>query len=167
MINRVLRHPPVIAAGGVVAVLGAGGALTRIGPWYEGLRKPSWQPPGWLFAPAWTTIGILTGWSAVSAWEGADDAGARRRVITLFGANGALNILWSGLFFTLRRPDWALAEVVPLWLSIGALIRGVAPCSRRAAWLLVPYLAWVAFAAVLNLKVVRLNAPFGQAAVLS
>ncbi len=164
MISFLLGKPPVIAAAAVTGVLGTGGALTRIGPWYESLRKPAWQPPGWLFGPAWTTIGILTGWSAVSAWTGTRDKDGRRTVIVLFAVNGGLNVLWSGLFFTLKRPDWALIEVVPLWLSIVALMRGVAPCSRRAIWLLSPYLVWVAFAAVLNLAVVRLNAPFGSAA---
>ena len=81
----------------------------------------------------------------------------------LFSANGVLNAAWSGLFFTLRRPDWALAEVVPLWLSIAAMIGGVAPLSALAGWLLAPYLAWVSFAAVLNRTIVRLNAPFKTA----
>ena len=69
---------------------------------------------------------------------------------------------WSPLFFTLERPDWSLAEVPLLWLSILALIVGLAPLSALAAWLLVPYLAWVSVAAALNLAIVRLNAPFGR-----
>jgi tryptophan-rich sensory protein len=73
-----------------------------------------------------------------------------------------LNVAWSFLFFTLRRPDWAMFEVVLLWLSIAALIRQVLPASRRAATLLVPYLVWVAIAALLNWEVVRLNGPFGR-----
>ncbi len=167
MISDILRKPPVVAALGVVGVLGAGGALTRIGPWYESLHKPAWQPPGWLFAPAWTTIGIFTGCSAVSAWEGARDKRGRRTMIVLFAVNGSLNVLWSALFFTQKRPDWALIEVVPLWLSIVALMTGLAPSSRRATWLLSPYLVWVAIAALLNLEVVRLNAPFGSRAARS
>ena len=158
-----MRTAILVSAASATTVLGAGGALTRIGPWYEQLRKPSWQPPGWLFAPAWTGIGILSAWSGVSAWDGARDRGAESLVIALFAANGALNVLWSALFFTCRRPDWALVEVVPLWLSIAALMAAVAPHSRRAALLLAPYLAWVTFAAVLNLTIVRLNAPFGGA----
>ena len=153
----------LISSASVAGVLGLGGALTRIGPWYEQLRKPSWQPPGWLFGPAWTGIGILTACSGVSAWRGARHSGSEASVIALFAANGALNILWSALFFTCERPDWALAEVAPLWLSIAALMAAVAPHSPRAALLLAPYLAWVSFAAVLNLTIVRLNAPFGSA----
>ena len=153
----------MVAGLATVAVLGAGGALTRIDSWYADLRKPSWQPPNWLFAPAWTVIGVLTASSAVLAWDRTRTRRERRTLIGLFGANGALNALWSGLFFTLRRPDWALAEIVPLWLSIAALIRGVAPHSARASWLLTPYLAWVSFAGVLNRTIVRLNAPFKSA----
>ena len=85
----------------------------------------------------------------------------RATVLGLFGLNMALNIAWSALFFAFRRPDWALIEVVPLWLSIAALIRVLAPFSRRAAALLFPYLVWVAIAALLNWEVVRLNGPFG------
>ncbi len=75
--------------------------------------------------------------------------------------NGLLNIGWSFLFFRLHRPDWALVEGVALWLSIAALILVCRRASRAAALLLIPYLAWVAFALVLNLAVIRLNGPFG------
>jgi tryptophan-rich sensory protein len=70
-------------------------------------------------------------------------------------------MLWSALYFTLQRPDWALIEVAVLWLSIVALIIVCGRVSRLAGWLLVPYLLWVSFASVLNLAVVRLNGPFG------
>jgi tryptophan-rich sensory protein len=158
------RAPILVAGVATVAVLGAGGVLTGMGfgPWYERLRKPSWQPPGWLFGPAWSTIGVLTATSAVIAWDRAKSREDRTRIVGTFAANGSLNAGWSGLFFALRRPDWALAEVVPLWVSVAGMIRAVAPVSRRAAWLLAPYLAWVSFAAVLNGEIVRLNAPFGQ-----
>jgi tryptophan-rich sensory protein len=71
-------------------------------------------------------------------------------------------MLWTPLFFNLRRPDWALIEVVFLWLSVAALIIGLAPYSSQASWLLVPYLLWVSFAGYLTLKIVRLNRPFSQ-----
>jgi benzodiazapine receptor len=71
------------------------------------------------------------------------------------------HLLWSPLFFNLRRPDWALAEVPFLWFSILALMIGLAPYSTLASWLLLPYLLWVAFAAFLNWTIVRMNPPFG------
>ena len=163
MILKRPSRPVVVATLSAVAVLGAGGALTRLGPWYVSLRKPSWQPPGWVFPAVWNTIGVLTVWSAAAAWKRADTRTRRTTVIALFAANGVLNTLWSGLFFTAERPDWALVEVVPLWLSIAALIGGLAPFAPLSAILLVPYLLWVTIAAVLNGEIVRLNRPFGLA----
>ena len=155
----------LVAAACTAAVLGAGGALTEIGPWYGSLRRPSFQPPNWLFGPAWTAIGVLTAWAAVDAWVGAPDGAAKTTIIVLFAVNGLLNIGWSLLFFKLRRPDWALIEVVPLWLSIAALIVAFAPFAGRACWLLAPYLVWVGFAAYLNRAVVELNRPFGRISI--
>ena len=152
-----MRRPVIVAIVATVAVLGTGGALTKVGPWYFGLRKPSWNPPNWLFGPAWTLIGVLTAWAAVVAWAPLRTRPERARLITLFAANGVFNILWSLLFFNLKRPDWALNEVVLLWLSILALVVNTAVRTPLAALLLAPYLAWVSFAAFLNLVIVRLN----------
>lgn len=151
----------IVAALCAFALAGAGGLLTEIGPWYRNLRKPSWQPPDWAFGPAWTVILGLAAWSGVLAWDAAPDTAGRVRVAVLFGANALFHLLWSPLFFKFRRPDWALIEVVFLWLSLVALIVGLWPLSHLASWLIVPYLLWVSFAAWLNLAVVRLNAPFG------
>ncbi len=146
-----------IAAGAAVMVAMLGGLATDLGPWYRALHKPSFQPPDWLFGPAWTVIFICIATAGLQAWQAAPPVRAWARILSLFAVNGLLNILWSVLFFQLHRPDWALAEVVPLWLSILGLIVLIAPFSRRAAWLLAPYLLWVAFAAAVNLAVVRLN----------
>ncbi len=148
---------PLAVAGLVaVAVASLGGALTDTGPWYRALNKPTWQPPDWLFGPVWTVIYALTAVSAAAAWR-ASDAKARRVVVALYGANAVLNVVWSLLFFHLQRPDWAMIEVVALWLSIAALIAVTIRWSHLVAILLTPYLAWVSFAAVLNLAIVRLN----------
>lgn len=153
----------LIAAAWAVILGGAGGALTEIGPWYRNLAKPRWQPPDWAFGPAWTIILGLSGWSLYIALTQAPDAQAQRIVASLFAANFVLHFLWSPLFFKLKRPDWALAENVLLWLSVASLVvvlPRVAGTSL-AGWLNVPYLAWVSFAFVLNWKIVQLNAPFG------
>ncbi len=150
-----------LAALGALAVAGIGGVLTDVGPWYRGLRKPSWQPPDWLFGPAWTVILGMAAGAFVLAWNGAPDWAAQQWVLLLFAANAVFHILWSPLFFRWRRPDWALAEVGFLWLSVLALVVGLAPYSSTASWLVAPYLAWVTFAAWLNFTIVRLNRPFG------
>lgn len=142
---------------------GAGGLLTTIGPWYRGLNKPAWQPPDWLFGPAWTLILGLAAWAAVLSWDGATDDAGRNMIIALYAINFVGHFLWSPLFFNLRRPDWALIEVVFLWASVLALCVGLRQFSVLASWLIVPYFVWVSFAAILNLFIVRLNAPFGTA----
>ena len=139
-----------------------GGLLTTIGAWYRNLKKPSWQPPDWLFGPAWTIILGLAAWAFVLAWRGSSDAGDHQLLIALYVINGVFHFLWSPLFFTARRPDWALLEVPFLWTSVLALTVFLRDWSELASWLLVPYLAWVSFAAILNWKIVRLNGPFGQ-----
>jgi benzodiazapine receptor len=154
-----------VAAVITIAVLGVGGAMTEVGPWYKALNKPSWNPPNWLFGPAWTVILGLAAWAGVLAWNAAPDAAAHWRIGVLYAINITFHMLWSPLFFNFKRPDWALIEVPFLWLSILALIVGVAGVSPLAGWLLAPYLAWVAFAAFLNWTIVRMNAPFGVGAV--
>jgi translocator protein len=153
-------RPILIAAAAVLLVATAGGLLTDIGPWYRGLKKPSWQPPDWLFGPVWTLIFGLTATSGLVAWHRAPDIASRQRIVMLFALNGVLNVGWTVLFFQLKRPDWALIEVVLLWFSALNLIVATSRFSSRAAWLLAPYLAWVAFAGFLNWSLVRLNGPF-------
>jgi benzodiazapine receptor len=155
--------PIVVAAVSAMVVAALGAAATDIGPWYYGLHKSALNPPDWLFGPAWTVIYALAALAGVLAWTSARTAQQRTRVLVLFAINALLNILWSELFFRFRRPDWALAEVVPFWLSILALMIVLRPISRRASWVLAPYLAWLCFAGWLNYAVVRLNRPFGQA----
>ena len=152
----------VVAALITMIVLAIGGAVTTIGPWYRDLRKPSWNPPNWAFGPAWTLILGLAAWSGVLAWTHAVGDPAHSRIALLFGVNILLHVLWSPLFFNLRRPDWALIEVPFLWLSIAALMVGLSQYSSTSAWLLLPYLLWVSFATFLNFTIVRLNAPFGK-----
>ncbi len=152
-------RPILVAAGAALVVAGLGTAATDLGPWYQELRKPPWQPPDWLFGPAWTLIYALTALAGAMAWQAARTGRERRRILGLFGLNAGLNVLWSWLYFTWQRPGWALAEAVLLWLSIVLLIKGIAPLSGRASWLLLPYLLWVSFATALNLAIVLLNAP--------
>ena len=153
--------PVLVAALAAIAVGALGGSLTDIGPWYQHLKKPSWQPPDWAFGPAWTTIFALAVVSAVSAWRNAKDRIQREWIVGLFALNGFLNVLWSTLFFALQRPDWALLEVGFLWLAIALPMAVFWRISKLATLCLLPYLLWVTFAAYLNWTVVQLNAPFG------
>jgi translocator protein len=149
-----------LAAAGFVTTAAGGALVTQLGPWYYGLRKPSWQPPDWLFGPAWTTIFLCQAWAFVLAWEQLPRAWDRVWLFALFALVGGLNTLWSFLFFGRRRPDLALIEVVPFFLSILLLAVVTGRLDPRAGWAFVPYLVWVCFATVLNMAIVRLNAPF-------
>lgn len=158
--GRAWIFPIVIAATLATMVALVGGTITDIGPWYRGLTQPSWAPPDAAYGIAWTAIYALTAIAGVTAWLATPTWREREWLIGLFCLNGFLNILWSLLFFRLHRPDWALIEVMFLWLSVLALILLFWRRSVTAAVLLIPYLLWVTFAGYLNMTIVRLNGPF-------
>lgn len=144
----------------VVSFLAAmSGGIFRPGRWYWNLNKPSWQPPDWLFAPVWM---VLYGMIAVAGWlvwEASN--GSAVLAMALYGIQLVLNAGWSAIFFGMRRIDLALVEVAFLWLSIAVTMIAFWPISQTAALLLIPYLAWVSFAAFLNYTVLRLNPGMG------
>jgi translocator protein len=148
------------AAALVLAVLGA--LLTDIGPWYKSLKQPRWKPPDWAFGPIWTLIFAAAAAAGALAWGRAPTDASRVCLVAQFALNGLFNVLWSVLYFRFKRPDWALAEWVLLWLSIVGLIVTMAPYAPTSSWLLVPYLVWVSTAGALNLATIRLNGPFGR-----
>jgi tryptophan-rich sensory protein len=132
------------------------GARFRPGEWYGRLAKPSWTPPNRLFAPVWI---VLYATMAVAAWMVWRDAGMPAAAVPLglFAAQLALNGIWSWLFFGLRRPDLALADVVALWFAIAVTIVAFHAISTAAGIMLLPYLLWVSFALLLNVSIWRLN----------
>ena len=158
--NRPWGLPMAIAAMAAIVVAGVGGTMTDTTGWYESLRLPSWNPPPPAFGMIWTVVFALIAASGVNAWRAAPDSRSADTLIGLFAINGALNVTWTVLFFQLRRPDWAIAELAVLWLSIIVLILACGRFSRSAALLLVPYLAWVTIAGALNWQVIQLNGPF-------
>ena len=150
----------ICTAAAAIVVAVAGGVLTEIGPWYRNLKKPSWQPPDWAFGPVWTVILVMAAISAALAWEAAPDLSGKTLVFAVLLVNSLLNIAWSGIFFKMKRPDWALAEVALLWLSILALIVVLGRYSTTAGLLMIPYIVWVSIAAFLNYRIVQMNRPF-------
>lgn len=154
-------RPVFVATGAAIVVAVLGGLASRPGAWYDGLEKSSLTPPNWVFGPAWTLIYASCVIAAVLGWRAAQTASAKAWLLSLFFINAVFNILWSLFFFTLQRPDWALAEVAGLWISVLALIVFLIRRSTLAGLILVPYLLWVSFAAWLNYQIVALNGPFG------
>jgi len=137
------------------------GAFFRPGQWYERLKKPSWRPPNRLFAPVWTILYVMIAISGWLVWRDAGFAGAALPLGVYF-LQLLLNAAWTPLFFGLHRPDLGFVGIVLLWLSIIATIVLFWPIHAGAAALLLPYLAWVTFAAALNLAVWRLNPEAGS-----
>ncbi|MDX2275857.1 MAG: TspO/MBR family protein [Hyphomonadaceae bacterium] len=135
------------------------GAVFRPGVWYANLRKPTWTPPNWAFPVVWSVLFCAIAVSGWLVWEAA--GWSARPALALFMLHLIVNAAWSFLFFGMKRLDWAMAEVVCLWLMIAALIAVFAPLSLTAALLLVPYLVWVSIAAALNLRLLQLNGPRG------
>lgn len=161
MAIRASALPIAIAGISAVLIAAIGGTLTDLGPWYRNLEPPAWAPPDILFPVAWTVVLALWALAAVETWRWLGTRREAETLIGLFALNGFLNILWSLLFFRLQRPDWALIEMVFLWVSILIMMLWCGKRSRLAAVLLLPYLLWVSVAGVLNLAVVQLNGPFG------
>lgn len=128
-----------------------------IGTWYAGLTKPSFSPPNWLFAPVWTLLFLLMGVAAYLVYEkGVSDPGVQRALI-LFAVQLVFNILWSVIFFGMKLPFYAFIEIVILWGLTLLNILEFYQISQTAGLILIPYLAWVSFAAALNLAAFRLN----------
>lgn len=154
--------PPVAIAALFVCGIGLiGGLLTQPSAWSAALVRPDWQPPPWVFGAVWGVVGLSAALALASGWEALARARDRKAFLTLMVVNAFFNIAWNALFFSLRRPDLAFADIVALWASIAAIIAFLAGRgATTAALLMAPYLVWVTIAAALNFEIVRLNAPF-------
>jgi tryptophan-rich sensory protein len=150
------------AAGFVVAcfcVVGVGQLLFggETGEWYQNLEKPSFTPPDWLFGPVWTVLYLCMGLAAWFVWRKRPTSHVYF-ALTLFVLQLLLNAAWPPIFFGCRNPGLAFGEIVALWIAIVATVSSFFRISALAGWLMVPYLVWVTFAAVLNGFIWRMNA---------
>jgi len=141
-----------------LAVGGIGGRWTapEIRGWYKTVRKPSFNPPNWIFGPVWTSLYVLM---AIAVWlvSEAPVSSTRSVALALFLIQLALNLAWSWIFFRKHAIRSAALEVAVLWCAIGATTLVFSRLSITAAWLMAPYWAWVTFASVLNATIWRLN----------
>ena len=155
-------HRSLIGLGGFsaatfgVAAVGSAFTYPNVATWYAGLEKPAWTPPGWLFGPVWSALYAMMTAAAWLVWARHGLSGARL-AMGLFFVQLGLNAAWSVIFFGIRSPGAALVEIVALWLAILGTILAFRPRSKAAAWLLVPYFAWVSFAVLLNYSLWKLN----------
>ncbi len=154
------RWAPYLVAIGVCEVCGLlGGSVTihAVATWYPKLVKPWWTPPAWTFGPVWTLMYALMGLAAARVWVRRGRTRGGRQSLVLFAGQLALNCAWSFLFFGMRVPGYAFAEILLLWIAILALAIWWWWLDRVASLLLLPYLLWVAFAAALNAVIWNLN----------
>jgi len=142
----------------LVAMFAAAGAFASLDAptFYGALSRPSWAPPPAIFGPVWTLLYALM---AIAAWRVWRDAGFANAgaALTIFIVQLVLNGAWSWLFFSLQKGLWAMADIVALWCAIALTLLLFARRDRPAALMLVPYLAWVTFAACLNYSVWQRN----------
>ncbi len=148
-----IKIPQLIFSIGIclgVGILGSFFTISAIPTWYVTLNKPFFSPPNWLFAPVWTILYILMGISLYLVWT-------KKKVSTIFWIQLIFNVAWSIIFFGMKNPTLALIDIVALWIAIVLTIKSFSKINKLAGQLLIPYLAWVSFASILNLFIVLLN----------
>jgi len=141
----------------LAGIIGSFFTAPSISTWYAVLEKPSFVPPSWLFAPAWILLYLLMGISAYLMWTKGFEKKEVREALMVFALQLILNTIWSVLFFGLQSPLYGFVEIIFLWLAILFTILKFYPISRKAAYLLIPYIIWVSFAALLNFSILMLN----------
>ena len=140
-----------------VGSIGALFTSPAISTWYTTIQKPSFNPPNWIFAPVWTLLFLMMGISLYFVWNKGWEDKKIKIAVFIFSAQIALNIFWSLLFFGLQSPFYAFIEIIILWLAILLTIISFYKISKIATYLLLPYILWVSFAAVLNFSILILN----------
>jgi tryptophan-rich sensory protein len=159
-----LRLAISIAIPLMAGVIGSIFTSQSVSTWFQTIERPWFSPPNWLFGPVWTTLYVLMGISLFLVWRATStitlpkDRHSRKiAAFIVFGIQLILNVLWSFLFFGLRSPQLAFAEIVILLISIVVTIVIFSKISRLAALLMMPYTGWVTFASFLNLQIWLLN----------
>ncbi len=157
VMQKILKIVLVVAVCVTIGYLS--GMITResITTWYPTLVKPVFNPPNWIFAPVWTLLYIMMGIAAGLVWTSGSDEQTTKKALGFFAIQFGLNALWSYLFFGLHNPFLALIEIILLWLMILETYNLFKKIDKTAGLLLLPYLAWVSFAAILNASIWWLN----------
>jgi tryptophan-rich sensory protein len=141
----------------LVGVLGSIFTVPSINGWYASLQKPVFNPPNWIFGPVWITLFFLMGISLYLILNKDLKSKEVKKGLLLFAVQLILNVRWSFLFFYLHNPSGAFLDIVLLWLAIILTIIQFHKIEKKAAYLLLPYLIWVTFAAFLNFSIWQLN----------
>jgi benzodiazapine receptor len=157
--NKFQAVPFAISLLITLSIGGVASFVTRpeIKEWYLALNKPSFTPPNWLFPVAWTTLYILIAISAYMVWKLRDGSPTYKTAVGIYIVQLALNFSWSIVFFGMHQIFGGLIIIVSLLVTIILNISWFNRFSKMAAWLLVPYLLWVGYAALLNICISVFN----------
>jgi tryptophan-rich sensory protein len=131
--------------------------ITNVGRWYQQIKRPEWNPPNWIFGPVWTILYIMMGVALYLIWKSNVAKEKKRTAIILWSVQLLFNFFWSFIFFNQHQIGLALVEIICLWVLLLLNIFSFAKINKTAAWLLVPYISWVSFAAILNYAIWELN----------
>ncbi len=149
-----MSHLPSLTAFFVLCMIAASsGAVFSPGPWYDALAKPSWTPPQWVFPTVWTILYVMIAIAGWLVWR----AQGPGTLLWVWGLQLVLNAAWSAIMFGAQRVGWAFVELTALWLSVALFTVLAWTQVPVAAYLFLPYLAWVTAAGALNWGVLRLN----------
>jgi benzodiazapine receptor len=157
-VNKITKILSVVVTCLVIGYFSGIVTQSAITDWYPTLIKPSFNPPNWIFAPVWSMLYVMMGVAAGLVWDRMDsNKEVVKKALIIFAIQLALNALWSYLFFGLHNPMLAGLEIIILWLVIYETYLHFSKINKIAAYLLIPYLAWVSFAMVLNGSIWWLN----------
>jgi translocator protein len=146
-----------IVIANLAGIIGSVFTSSSVSTWYTTLTKPWFNPPGWIFGPVWTTLYILMGISAYLIWVEGIGKKEVKIALGVFGVQLVLNSVWSFLFFGLQSPFYSLVEIGLLWIAIVTTMYAFYKVKKEAMYLLIPYILWVSFAAILNYNIWLLN----------
>ena len=156
--NKITRILAVVVTCLVIGYFSGMVTRSSVTTWFPTLIKPSFNPPSWVFAPVWSILFVMMGVAAGLVWDRIEaEREAVKKALIFFAIQLGLNALWSYLFFGLRYPMWAGLEIIVLWLMFFETYIQFVKINKIAGYLLLPYLAWVSFASVLNGSIWWLN----------
>ena len=155
--NKWLKLSVAVIGCELVGIIGSVFTVSAIPNWYSSLNKPFFSPPNWLFGPVWTLLYLFMGISLYLIWQQGVQKKKIKTALKYFFIQLALNFVWTPIFFGLKSPALALIVIIAMLVFIVLTIKKFYPINNWAAYLLIPYLAWVSFATILNASIVLLN----------
>ncbi len=153
--NKILKPLGTVTLTNLAGIIGSFATRANIPDWYQYLEKPPFNPPSWVFGPVWTALYTLMGISLYLVMQ--SGVRSKTRAYAAFSVQLVLNALWSFAFFGAKSPELGIVVILPLLVAIAWTMYEFNRINKKAAWLLLPYLAWTSFATVLTISIAMLN----------